>query len=116
MTTSLSNLMPPVFYYLTNLVHILRTFGGSYAPAFTVAKSSYCWCFVCFQQIRQPWRQLGHTAQALAQWWHPVASIEALDVLHQAMRPELHHRTHMVIEVTSDSPALVAIADYLVAH
>jgi hypothetical protein len=32
------------------------------------------------------------------------------------MRPELHHRTHMVIEVTSDSPALVAIADYLVAH
>jgi hypothetical protein len=54
--------------------------------------------------------------RALAQWQHPVASIEALDVLHQAMRPELHHRTHMVIEVTSDSPALVAIADYLIAH
>jgi len=24
----------------------------------------------------------GDTAQALAQWWHPVASSEALDVLH----------------------------------
>ena len=107
MTTSLSNLMPPVFYYLTNLVHILRTFGGSYAPAFTVAKSSYCWCFVCFQQIRQPWRQLGHTAQALAQWWHPVASIEALDVL--APHCALYRHTRMMIKTTSDSPAFFVI-------
>ena len=29
----------------------------------------------------------GNTALALTQWWHPVASSEALDVLHWAMGP-----------------------------
>jgi hypothetical protein len=29
----------------------------------------------------------GNMAQALNQWRHPVASSEALDVLHQAIRP-----------------------------
>jgi hypothetical protein len=29
----------------------------------------------------------GNTAQALTRWRHPVASSEALDVLHRAMRP-----------------------------
>jgi hypothetical protein len=32
----------------------------------------------------------GDVMQALAQWRHPVASNEAQDVLHRAMRPALH--------------------------
>jgi hypothetical protein len=32
----------------------------------------------------------GDAMQALARWWHPVASSEALDVLHRAIRPALY--------------------------
>ena len=58
----------------------------------------------------------GNTAQALAQWQHPVASSEALDVLHWVMRPASHRRICMVIEVASNLPAFFVIADYLFAH
>ncbi len=58
----------------------------------------------------------GNTAQALARWQHPVASCEALDVLHRAMCPASHSRIRMVIEVARDSPAFFVIADYLFAH
>jgi len=49
----------------------------------------------------------GDTAQALARWWHPVASIEALDVLHRAMRPALYRCIAMAIEIVVDLPAFV---------
>jgi hypothetical protein len=56
-------------------------------------------------------------AQALAQWQHPVASSEALDVLHRAMRPASHRRICRVIKVASNSlPAFFVIADYLFAN
>jgi hypothetical protein len=58
----------------------------------------------------------GNTGQALARWQHPVASSEALDVLHWAMHPGLHRPIPMVIEVASDLPAFFVIADYLFAH
>jgi hypothetical protein len=58
----------------------------------------------------------GNTAQALAQWQHPVASSEALDVLHWTMHPASHRRIRMVIEVASDLPAFFVFADYLFAH
>jgi hypothetical protein len=58
----------------------------------------------------------GNTAQALAQWQHPVASSEALDVLHWSMRPALHPRIRTVIEVASDLPAFFVVANYLFAH
>jgi hypothetical protein len=58
----------------------------------------------------------GNMAQALAQWQHRVASSEALDVLHWAMHPALHHRICMVIEVASNLPAFFIVADYLFAH
>jgi hypothetical protein len=58
----------------------------------------------------------GNTAQVLARWQHPVASCEALDVLHWAMHPALHCRICMVIEVTSDLPSFFVVADYLFAH
>jgi hypothetical protein len=58
----------------------------------------------------------GNTVQALAQWQHLVASSEALDVLHWAMRPASHCRIRMVIKVASDLPAFFVVADYLFAH
>jgi hypothetical protein len=36
--------------------------------------------------------------QVLAQWWHPVASSEALDLLHWAMHAVLYRRIVMAIK------------------
>jgi len=58
----------------------------------------------------------GNTAQALNQWRHPVASIEARDVLHWEMCPALYCHIAMVIKTASNSPAFVVVADYLFAH
>jgi hypothetical protein len=44
----------------------------------------------------------GNTAQALDQWRHPVASSEALDVLHRAMCPVSYHHIRMAIELASN--------------
>jgi hypothetical protein len=54
--------------------------------------------------------------QALAQWRHPGASIEALNVLHWAMRPALHRQIPMVIKIASDFPEFFCIVNYVVAH
>jgi hypothetical protein len=35
----------------------------------------------------------------LAQWWHPVASSEALDLLHLAMRAAMYRRIAMAIKM-----------------
>jgi hypothetical protein len=43
--------------------------------------------------------RLGNAMQALARWHHPVASSEAQDVLYWAMRPALHRRIPMAIEI-----------------
>ena len=43
----------------------------------------------------------GDGMQALAQWRHPVASSEARDVLHWAMRPKSHRHIRMEIEIAS---------------
>jgi hypothetical protein len=45
-----------------------------------------------------------------------VASHEATDALHRAMRPALHRRIRMVIEVASNLLAFFVFADYLFAH
>jgi hypothetical protein len=58
----------------------------------------------------------GTTVQALAQWRHPVASSEARDVLHWAMRPASYHRIRMVIKITSTFPSFSAIVDSVVAN
>jgi len=46
----------------------------------------------------------GNAMRALTQWWHPVASSEALDVLHQAIRPASYRRIRMAIEIVVDLP------------
>jgi hypothetical protein len=55
----------------------------------------------------------GNTAHALAQWRHPVASSEALDVLHQEMGPASYHCIAMAIEIAIDLPALFVAVDSL---
>jgi hypothetical protein len=41
----------------------------------------------------------GDAMRELAQWRHPLASIESLVVLHRAMRPASHRRIRMVAEI-----------------
>jgi len=47
----------------------------------------------------------GDVMRELARWRQPVASSEALDVLHWAMCPTWHHRIHMDIEIVVELPA-----------
>jgi hypothetical protein len=61
---------------------------------------------VLFEFVNHDGRQ-GDTAQALARWQHPVASSEALDVLHRAMRPALYRCIVMAIEIVVNLPAFV---------
>jgi hypothetical protein len=52
-----------------------------------------------------------HSPNGGIQW--PVASSEAWDVLHWAMRPASHRRIRMEIEITSDLPTFFVVADSL---
>jgi hypothetical protein len=45
--------------------------------------------------------QLMLLEQMLARWWHPVASSEALNLLHQAMHVVSYRRIAMAIETAS---------------
>jgi hypothetical protein len=56
--------------------------------------------FVSFEIINHGGRW-GNTAQARAQLQHLVASHEATDALYWAMRPALHRRIPMAIEIAS---------------
>jgi hypothetical protein len=55
----------------------------------------------------------GNAMRALTQWQHLVASIEAWDVLHWEMRPTSHRCIRMAIEITSNLPAFLVVADSL---
>jgi len=57
----------------------------------------------------------GDTAQALAQWRHPVASSKALDVLHLAMRLVSYRCIAMAIEIVVDLPAFCVLPISLLA-
>jgi hypothetical protein len=52
-------------------------------------------------------------AQALAQWRHPVASNEALDMLYRAMRPASYRCIAMAIKIAIDLPAFFVAVDSL---
>jgi hypothetical protein len=53
--------------------------------------------------------------RALAQWRHSVASSEALDVLHRAMRPALYRCIAMAIGTASNSSAFFVAVNSLFA-
>jgi hypothetical protein len=55
----------------------------------------------------------GDAMRALTRWRHPVASSEAMDVLHRAIRPASYCRIRMAIEIASNLPAFYVIANSL---
>jgi hypothetical protein len=60
----------------------------------------------CFNELVDHGGHRGDTAQALAQWWHTVASSEALDVFYRAMCPVLY-RCIMAIEIARNLPSFL---------
>jgi hypothetical protein len=58
----------------------------------------------------------GNAMQALAQWWHPVASSKAWDVLHWAMYPALYRRIRMAIKISSNLPAFFVVFVFIIGH
>jgi hypothetical protein len=51
-------------------------------------------------------------AQALARWWHPVAS----NVAHRVMRIASYRCIAMAITAAINLPVLFVIVDFVVAH
>jgi hypothetical protein len=64
----------------------------------------------CFNEFVDHDGRRGDTAQALARWWHTVASSEALDVLLASYRC-----IAMAIEIASDSSAFFDAVNSLFA-
>ncbi len=54
-----------------------------------------------------PGGRRGNTERVVARWQHPVASGEALVMLHRAMRSVLHRGTAMAIKIARDGGAFV---------
>ena len=75
----------------------------------------FCYCFVCLFEFIDHGGRWGDTAQALTRWRHPVASSEALDVLHRAMRPALYRCIAMATEIVVDLPAFFVSSISLLA-
>jgi hypothetical protein len=69
----------------------------------------------CFNKFVDHDGHQGNTAQALAQWRHPVTSSEALDVLHREMRPALYRCIAMAIKIAIDSSPLFVSSISLLA-
>jgi hypothetical protein len=67
---------------------------------------------VSFKFVDHGGRQ-DNTAQALDQYRHPVALSEALDMLHQAMRPASYNDIRMAIEIDRDLPTFFVVVDSL---
>jgi hypothetical protein len=58
----------------------------------------------------------GDAIQALAQWWHPLASSKAWDVLRWAMHPALYCCIRKVIKIARNFPTFFVIVDSIVAN
>jgi hypothetical protein len=63
----------------------------------------------CFNKFVDHGGRWGNTAQALAQWRHPVASSEALDVLYRVMRPASYCCIAMAIIIANDLPSFLSL-------
>jgi len=61
----------------------------------------YCWVDCC------PGGRRGDTEQVVTRWQRPVASGEALFMLHWAMCSVSHRLTAMVIEISCDGGVFV---------
>jgi hypothetical protein len=59
-------------------------------------------------------RQQGDTAKAITQWWHPVASSEARDVLHRAIRPASYRLIRMATKIASNLRVFFVIVNSVI--
>jgi hypothetical protein len=59
--------------------------------------------------------QLHLLAAILAQWWHPVASPKALDLLHPAMCTVLYWHTAVAIKMASKVGPIFFVISFAVA-
>jgi hypothetical protein len=64
-------------------------------------------CCIIVVLIGRPGCRRGNTERVIARWGRPVASSEALVMLHRAMRSVLHRRTAMSIEMAHDGGEFV---------
>ena len=55
----------------------------------------------------RPGGRRGDTERVVARWWRPVASSEALVMLHRAMCSVSHRRTAMAIKMARDGDTFV---------
>jgi len=62
---------------------------------------------VCLFEIIDHGGRRGDAMRALTRWRHQLASSEALDVLHRAMRPASYHCIAMTIEIVVNLPAFL---------
>ena len=83
-----------------------------------LAKSCVLLVLCIFNKFIDHGGHRGNMAQALARWWHPVATSVALDVLHRAMSVSAasYHRTRMAIEIASNLPAFLVLVNFVVVH
>jgi hypothetical protein len=70
----------------------------------------------CFNKIVDHGGCRGNVAQALARWWHPVASSEARNVLHRVMYPASHYRICMMIKIASVLRVFFVAVDFVVGR
>ena len=101
-----------VFMKATNLLHraMCAVLYRRIAMAIEMAsKVGTCCIVVSFAFCCCPGGCRGNTEQVFAQWRHPVASGEALVMLHREMRSVWHWRTAMAIKMTHDGGAFVRL-------
>ena len=79
---------------------ILTGFGFG-LPQVSQLKIVFCQCFLFLTKIIDHGGRCGASMRALARWQHPVASSEALNVLHRLICPASHRHIRMVIEISS---------------
>jgi hypothetical protein len=68
------------------------------------------------KKIRKNWRSFDRNTlleRILAQWWHPVASIESLDIRHRAKRAVSYRRTATAIEMASKVGAFFVVVVFI---
>ena len=75
-------------------------------PIVSRGLSFYLWHFLIIWRWNTTNSQCWHvwlmlSEQVLTQWWHPVASSEALDLLHWGMHSVLYRRIAMAIKMVS---------------
>ncbi len=81
-----------------------------------LGKSCVLWFFFVSFEIVDHGGRRGNTAWALTRWRHLVALHEAMDALHWAMRPALHRRICMAIEIASVRRVFFVAVNFVVGH